>query len=164
MSAFIPDKTHIDIMVELAAVGPSDCKGKWGGGSTNSYAGGLMEHLDEVGQMLLDEVVASVSYLYPGDNLDQLPGPNNAYYVNPYAFESTGMRLTTVEGLAATYGYEYQACECPDYISSHAHRFCEELRNDLIQCLPNYNISPHLWHDNDTPVATLLRERLRSRS
>lgn len=175
MSAFVVDRVHIDVLVQTALDGPawpedgrpygpgngwdrlnwyaSDPRAvKYDGANPTAYFGGLeeirrtltRETADETGEMLITENVASVRYRYD-DAGEDLPGPTNHYWMRGYEYTHHNRRLTAVEGLAALNGYEYQACERPDWETSEAHAFCEALRSALIHWLPGYHAAPWSW-------------------
>jgi hypothetical protein len=84
MSAFVVDPVHIDLILSAAINGPLDYRGSHGPGWSGPYvdelldgiAGGPLteETADLSGRALLRECVASVSYRYPEDPADRLPG------------------------------------------------------------------------------------------
>ena len=153
MSAFIPAKEHIDVLVALARDGP---RGRTISPSTSWYGprwthNGQTVSLpdfaspDAVGQMLVDEVVRSVAHRYPDDTDSTLPGPADRYFTEPYILTWQPYRLTATEGLAALRCYEYQACETPDWEQSEAYAFCDSLRHCLINALPGMDDAPWEW-------------------
>lgn len=150
MSAFIPAKEHIDVLVALAQDGP---RGRtvspdhaWYGPrwTHNGQTVSLPDFAspDAIGQMLADEVVRSVSYRYPDDTPETLPGH---HFDQSYTFTRQPYRLTAVEGLAAVTCYEYQACEHPTWEASEAFAFCDSLRRALIHALPGMDDAPWEW-------------------
>jgi hypothetical protein len=153
MSAFIPAKEHIDVLVALAQEGPRGRDVRpdhaWYGPrwTHNEQTVSLPDFAspDAVGQMLVDEVVRSVSYRYPDSTDSDLPGPADNYYTQPYTFTRQPYRLTAVEGLAAVTCYEYQACEHPEWERSEAFDFCDSLRWGLIHCLDGMDDAPWEW-------------------
>lgn len=107
MSAWIPDKVHIDLMVALALHGPRDHEGTWTFTWKHTDAAGHRcvletgqtrtgEHPDNdgdgsrlpifamspdvLGQLLTNEVVRSVRARYPMDRPGDEPGPRPAYW------------------------------------------------------------------------------------
>lgn len=132
MSAFILSKAHIDRLVATALYGPSDVA-QW-----------RLRDLDwdrppeEVGQILIDENVASVNYLYSLDDESE-----------PYVWTPLTPRLTIVGALKALDCYEYQSCEHPAWSSSLARSLCASLRSALISALPGYDVAPWAYTDDD---------------
>jgi hypothetical protein len=106
MSAWIPSKSHIDLLVKVAILD---------GHAVDTTP-------DELGQTLVDEVVKSVSYRYPDDDVEmgELPGPVDAYYLKPYAYEAPLREFTDREITAAVDCFNYQACEHPGWNASDA--------------------------------------------
>lgn len=82
--------------------------------------------------LLWAENVRSIQYRYPDtiDNPDAMPGPVDFTPVEVliYRFPTSTPRLTAIDGLSALSGYEYQACEHPEWEQSEAYRFCVALR------------------------------------
>jgi hypothetical protein len=80
MSAWIPNREHIDLLAS----------------AIDLMRGKIEDHvplnLDDIGQTLVDEVVESVSFRYPNDNVEagELPGPLDAYYLKPYRHQPQG--------------------------------------------------------------------------
>lgn len=137
MSAFVVSKAHIDALVRLAQV-------------YNVRAGRIdpMQGGDEAGAALLNECVQSVQYRYPDDKPEQLPGPVNAYWRQPYSYSPLRGRVPSpIEGLKLISCYEYQSCEHPGWESSGAKQFCEALRDTLIGTLPGYDEAPWEWEE-----------------
>ena len=154
MSAYVVDKAHIDALVRVAIEGPSD-RGPHDGwtfhafyvtqdGETVSFD---VRHdtADDIGRMLWLENVRSVEYRYPDT------AETHANYPGPISFErdqaetytfggwlGRGRHLTAVETLKALSGFEYQACESPDWRETPAYAFCEALRDYAIGALPGY--------------------------
>jgi hypothetical protein len=117
MSAWIVSKTHIDVMVcgivdgtSDGVLEPQDRRIKL----PDLHAGVGLCDKDVLGQMLVNECVASVSYRYPNDKPGELPGPNDQYYLQPYRFTGN-YRPTAAELAKAISCYDYQSCEHPGW-------------------------------------------------
>ena len=152
MSAFVTEKAHIDALLTTALKGPGGETGRqwhrWAGGTlswsvkdasqTFGYSIRRLElgNADEIGEMLTNAMVASVTYRYPDDE-NELPGPINAWYMLPYRYQQ-GQRLTIVQAIKAIQCYEYQSCEHPGWRTSEAKEFCSALMSRLIVDLPGY--------------------------
>jgi len=109
MSAFVPSKTHYDLLVKTIKEGPED----WDEMSSLDwvpYARLDIHNIflgpDDLGQTLLDETIESVSYRYPDDH-EMIP----EWSLKPYEYEDPGIRLTCLEFLQALSCYTYQSCE-----------------------------------------------------
>ena len=137
MSAWIVSKAHIRAMVSLGVSRGLIVKGSM-----------LGSRMSELGQMLINENVASVRYRYP-DSGDQLPGPNERYWLTPYRHDLVGPARvpTPVEGLKLINCYEYQSCEHPGWEDSDAHKWCQDLESALIHDLPGYDEAPWDWEE-----------------
>lgn len=144
MSAFVVSKSHIDAMLRVGR-GRSPNYLSWY--HNESFHELTIDNADEVGQMLLDENVRSVSCRYPDDGITELPGPTGAGWVIPYVFYMMGRRPTPVQALKLIKCYEYQSCEHPEWKGSEARSFCEALRSVLISELPGYEEAPWEWEE-----------------
>jgi hypothetical protein len=113
MSAWIPHKEHIDLLVK----------------TTDVLGVHYDDDLSAIGQMFVDEVVKSVSYRYPGDDVQagELPGPCDPYYLAPYAYADPGFMPDAAEMRQIVGCYSYQACEHPAWESSEANSICEAI-------------------------------------
>lgn len=139
MSAFVVSKEHIDAIVAAAMPsGPEEgcCWYHGGNGKHADYT-----NADEIGQMLWDECVRSVSHRYP-DN-ERLPGAylddDTPEWSEPYVFPFFKVpKLEPVAALKAIQCYEYQSCEHPGWEPSEAKTFCSCLTEHLIYKLPGY--------------------------
>jgi hypothetical protein len=143
MSAYIVSHATIDALVSLAFDGPETDRPVspdtvW---VPSGYPG---VDRDGVGAVLIAENVRSVRYRYP-DSGDDLPGPLAHYWAEPYHYRHPVRRPSPVEGLALLDGYEYQACECPDWRDTAAAELVDRLRSALIATLPGYDAAPWEW-------------------
>lgn len=152
MSAFMVSKEHIDALVATALHGPTD-NGKPGGYGQRRWYPPISptacgqeqpvraENASELGDLLVKENLSSIHYRYPDtiDNPDSTPGPCEQYWLTEYAFPPRTKALTIVQACKALAGYEYQACEHPEWRSSAAREFCNEMRDRLVSCLPGYD-------------------------
>jgi len=163
MSAFIVSKSHIDalILLGLRLPYPSASPLRWSRifNQWDSNTTGELTHetLHEVGQMLVDCCVASVSYRYQDSVHEGLPGPCDAYYSRPYAWEPVTVCPSAVQGLKLISCYEYQSCEHEGWKTSEGKSFCESLQGKLITELPGYDGAD--W-EHTPEVETAERARL----
>jgi hypothetical protein len=137
-------------MVELARYGPSDNGPRYAGDGWYPLSYGYEvpdgfvrvsvrdESPDRLVAMLAGECVKSVSYRYPSDTPDTLPGPIDRYYTDPerLTFERPRKVATIGEAINLVNGYEYQSCEHPDWRKSEAREFVIALLDALVSCLP----------------------------
>jgi hypothetical protein len=121
MSAWIPNKEHINLLVKTADL----------------LRDGLDVYVDDdlapLGQMFVDEVVQSVSYRYPDDDVQagELPGPCDPYYLEPYTYADPGFTPDAAEMRQIVKCYSYQACEHPGWEASTANGICEAILTKL---------------------------------
>ena len=137
MSAFIVTKAHISAMLQAAL---AHCPYMYW--KNQGLAG---SDLDQVGQMLLDQCVASVRYRYEDSPPEDLPGPTNLEWTTPYNWDPMGRVPSALEALKLVSCYEYQSCENPEWEKSEAKEFCETLRIQLISALPGYEEAAWEW-------------------
>jgi hypothetical protein len=132
MSAFIVSKGHIDYMVSAAELDESLLSdlAEWG-----------VVGPDDIGAMLLQENIASVSYRYHGEDLESLPGPIQKTRPEEYRFRAPG-RFNVVVALKQIHCYQYQSCEHPGWDESMAKRVCDRLQAGIIRRLPGYEEAP----------------------
>ena len=137
MSAFMVDTEHINVMVwaatELAS--PEDAGPVF---TYMSNEGELVrvsrmdrDSMTRAGQMLADANADSIRARYCEDQS----------YTYTYT-QPTFTGWTQTDVLSALACYEYQACETRTFETSEAGRFCEALRNGLINRLPGMNAAP----------------------
>lgn len=155
MSAYIVSLAHVRQMVKLARYGPADLAWRYPGDSWYApaweyrvpdgivQASAMEQSPDRLVAMLVDECVRSVSYRYPDDTPDTLPGPVDRYYLDRdrLAFERPRSHATAAEGIILVSGYEYQSCEHPGWFDSEARAFCGSLRDVLVNTLPAVRIA-----------------------
>lgn len=159
MSAFVVDRTHIDILLAsgLNLTGTGYLV-SWYAVSSDQELRRLTESerqaahrelrpetADRVGHVLVRENFRSVRGLYPdAEEGGRLPGAISSHIL-PYHYSSPRYWPTPVETLAAIACYEYQSCEHEEWVTSEALRFCEALRMAMIWRLPGYNAAPWEW-------------------
>ena len=150
MSAWVVSKAHINAMVDAGMhvhYRPFHWYPK--GGDVGKSPTLTQETADRVGQMLLDECIASVSYRYDEGYPTRLPGKTNAEHVIPFQYKPLMNPPTPVEVLKIISCYEYQSCEHPQWEDSEAHCFCRALRKSTIDRLPGYDEAPWGWEDKE---------------
>jgi len=157
MSSFIVDRCHIDALLTAGLTHTPSYPGdamtpvSWFDAPLTEYDGSewyathhkslTRETADETGRMLWWENLRSVGYRYPDG---ELPGPVGltAEEVHGYRFAPLHGYPEPVAVLSLLAGYEYQACEHPDWRASEARRFCDALRDRTIRRLPGYDDAP----------------------
>lgn len=144
MSAWIVSKKHVDLMVA---------------GITRGTRDGVLKaderDADKMGQMFVTENVASVSYRYPDDKPDELPGCGD-YHLTPYRFEDPQYQPTAAELLSAIDCYCYQSCEHEAWADSIARAQCEWVAAEIRAARPNVdaekNAQPWGWDESDIAI------------
>lgn len=104
---------------------------------------------DELGQMLLEENIASINHLYHRDDV-----ADRYSYRRPQHTE-----WTVAELLNAIRGFQYQSCEHPGWERSQAKAFCDALQQRLIATLPGYADGP--WHITASSMPASVERRSR---
>jgi hypothetical protein len=150
MSAFIVNRNHINFLV-IAAMSRRIVS--WHGPfawtwainrETGTYLRGELAcndwtHATEVGQMLWNENIKSVSARYPNDAPDNLPGPCGEDYLFKIQHLVPSRPMEPVAVLKACDCFEYQSCEHDGWESSEAKAFIESLRSAAWHALPGYD-------------------------
>ena len=147
MSAYIEARNHINYLVR-AAMEPryhehcptiwmwqGDEPGSWNRGTLHP---GDYEEANRVGQMLWDENIKSVSYRYPNEPRESLPGPTRESFIYEFQAHAANPPIEPIQTLKACDGYEYQSCEHPGWHTSEAKAFIDSLRRTAWQSLPGY--------------------------
>jgi hypothetical protein len=147
MSAFVVDKKHIDEIVTVALYGPqgtriSNWQFRWyfrhGNSTRLDYRRAEDVGGDAIGQMLIDENVASVTYRY--DNCEDLPGPIEPYWNEPYIHDGyEAPRLSAIQAIKAIHCLDYHSCEHPGWNDSEAKALLDTLIQSLVFVLPGYD-------------------------
>lgn len=143
MSAFIVGKEHINAMI-TAGLSVRYKPLRW-------FHDGKWHELtfdtaDQVGQMLLDENVKSVSYLYSEDDITNLPGKTDAEWLIPFKYHPiAGDQMPALWAIKITGCYEYQSCEHPEWKDSEAKAFCEALKEAKLCSIDGYDDAPWEW-------------------
>jgi hypothetical protein len=112
-------------------------KGEPWGPEAHMMYGRVVRHLTQenagyVGAMLLAENRRSVDHRYDEEEWEQ-----------PYLFKRLPGVPNPVAVLKALGGFEYQACEHPEWEKSEAYNFCDALRRKAISKLPGYDEDDH---------------------
>lgn len=154
MSAYIVSRQHIAFLVEAGlSLHPTQhhrmISWVW---NVNHETGthdraelriGDYQRASEVGQMLWDENRRSVRYRYPNDTDDTLPGPIDETFEYEHKPMIPRSPINPVDVLKACSGFEYQACEHPEWEQSEAKAYIQALRDNAITSLPGYEDSPY---------------------
>lgn len=114
----------------------------WGPEAHEMY-GKVVRHLTRenagyVGALLLAENRRSVDHRYAEEEWEQ-----------PYLFKTLPGVPNPVSVLKALDGFEYQACEHPEWEQSEAFNFCQSLRSSAIRKLPGYDEDDHWGVSSD---------------
>lgn len=145
MSAWIVSKTHIDLLVTAGLHRIRYTPLRWmDPQNQQDWQVLTMDTADAVGSMLWAENVASVSFRYPDEPAETLPGPNDftPEQISSYHLQAIAGPIDPVTVLKNIHCYEYQSCEHPQWSSSQARRFCWALSSALVHGLPGYEQAP----------------------
>jgi hypothetical protein len=95
----------------------------------------------EIGRMLLAENARSVGYRYR-----EVQDPAALTYV----YRPTNREYTPSQALTAIRGFEYQACEAPEWDQSEAHAFCRALFRRVVDvAIPQKDSDGPFWTVTD---------------
>lgn len=176
MSAYVVDPEHIGYLLQAAIDRADPFTVTYGHGPAwlgdGRYDGPQPEtvtraNASRIGADLLAENIRSVSFRYPDDAIDDLPGPiptpsaiDFTYRHSPY------VNTDPVNVLKAISGYEYQSCEHPEWETSAAKEFCDRLRHAMIGKLSGYDDSPYwsVTREMAQPTRDDQRERIAKRN
>jgi hypothetical protein len=143
MSAFIVSKEHINAILMSSTLIQFQPLTWYHDDVYHSFT---LDMADEIGQMLLDENVASVRYRYQDSPLTELPGKTNNEWLFPFRYSPFAHRVPTpVEAIKLIRCYNYQSCEHPQWNSSPAKSFCQALLASLISRVDGYDEAPWEW-------------------
>ncbi len=148
MSAWLVSKRHIDLMVHVAEMGPSDLSAderQWE--SFNHFYGEAGQEMtpQEIGAMLLEQNIRSLKARYPDDPEMWEQG------LFKYVYQRPLKALTIAQALKAVHCYDYQACESRDWRQTIACRFCEQLQHMLAARVPGYDAAPWVIGEWESP-------------
>ena len=131
MSAFIVDDWHINT---LANYGNAKRLQVYWKGDCQTHA---FTDPQAIAEVLLRENYRSVNYRYEKSD-------------KPHAINFRLFHYTTdpVQIIKATYCFDYQACESPDYEDSLAFTLIRAIREHAIQAIPGYDDAPG-WDLNE---------------
>jgi len=147
MSAFIVNKSHINAMLQgaMAISQRYNTTHRWH--HNGEWHELTPENADEIGQMLLDENIKSVSYRYQDSSVTELPGQTDSEYLVPFQFHPMGKVPKPIELIKITRCYEYQACEHEEWETSEAKAFCDSVIDNAIGNLPGYDEALWEWEE-----------------
>ena len=143
MSAYIVDRVHIEYLVAAAMSrrirGHGSHAFRWyHNGESHELACGDYARAAEVGQMLWDECVASVSARYPHEDVSTLPGPIGETYQYG-THRPRPMTFEPVQVIKAAHCYDYQSCEHEGWEGSESYAFIHTLVTRATCELPGYD-------------------------
>ncbi len=138
MSAFVVDKIHISAILDGARKAGARYNHYFGYYYNKEHKELTPENMNDIGQMLLDENIKSVSHRYEGSYLTDLPGRTDAEYLLPYK-HTQQRRFDIVQYIKFIDCLDYQSCEHPEYKTSEAKCFLDALKESLIGMLPGYD-------------------------
>jgi hypothetical protein len=159
MSAYVVDDAHIDALIDIAEQYEREYRGigrgqlYWHFGNPGQSRSLRDQTKTEIGRMLLAENARSVGYRYR-------EGQDPAALT--YVYRPTKREYTPSQALMAIRGFDYQACETPDWDRSEAHAFCHALFRRVVDvAIPQKESDGPYWTVADTflgrhePVALL---------
>jgi hypothetical protein len=144
MSAYIIDRDHLSYLINAALWAGCPCESGLRynhNGRSYHLRGDDVQAALETANDLWRENIASVSYRYPGETTDTLPGPiGETYKLWPSDICGFPLRdYAPVQVLKALDCYEYQSCEHPAWPTSAACAFVDALRRTTIRRLAGYD-------------------------
>lgn len=157
MSAWLLDYAHIRYLVRAAMKLPHPHPLSWVWNidpETGSYDRAVLRPGDydeatRIGQVLVDENIASVRARYPSK-----PCEDREFVYNP-SFVGLPKATDPVQVLKALDCYEYQSCEHAGWRSSEARAFVRFLRKAAIGALPGYDEAEWAIDDDVDPTGAV---------
>jgi hypothetical protein len=147
MSAYIVDDAHIDALIDIAEQYEREYRGigrgqlYWYFGNPDQSRSLRDQTKTEIGRMLQAENARSVGYRYR-------EGQDPAALT--YVYRPTKREYTPSQALMAIRGFEYQACETPDWDRTEAHAFCRALfRRAVDVAIPQKESDGPFWTITD---------------
>lgn len=135
MSAFIVHPFHISTLVAAAIRRNRKYRMVDFNGEPVDY-----QNATQVGYALLAANILSVQTRYDDCTYEELPGPVPTPNADDYQYRHTDYYPTDpVKILKAISCYRYQSCEYDGFEQSAAAKFCDDLRDALIDSLPGYD-------------------------
>ncbi len=153
MSAYVVEKSHINGMIK-GGLSVSSNRLTWFYNGEHKEL--TYDNANQVGQLLMDECIKSVSSRYEDTPLTELPGRVDAEYLLPFEYYPLGKIPKPIELISITRCYEYQSCEHDEWETSEAKVICKALVHSAIGRLPGYDDAPWDWHE-DIPQARPVR-------
>lgn len=135
MSAWVVSKGHIDYIVSAQKfVRPGDF---------NVFHGGRRVTMTptEWGKVLWTENMLSVSYRYPQDAPNELPGPisfEGQSTIDLYDFKER-VDVTRMGAYKALDSLDYQSCDRPEWQETLAKAYVDTLQHSLVTSSPEYD-------------------------
>lgn len=135
MSAFLVSNRHIDAIVTAARLAYA------GDDANGTHVAPFTERLTDhdLGRLLWRENALSVAHRYR-EGVDE--ALMSSYAFSRFTAEAGVTKLDVVGMMKTIQCYEYQACDHPGWEHSQAKRFCRDLKEALISCLPGYGDAP----------------------
>jgi hypothetical protein len=147
MSAYMVDDAHIDALIDIAKQYEREYRGigrgqlYWHFGSPGQSRSLRDQTETEIGRTLLAENARSVGYRYR-----EVQDPAALTYV----YRPTKREYAPSQALMAIRGYEYQACETPDWDCSEPHAFCRALFRRVVDvAIPQRESDGPFWTITD---------------
>lgn len=138
MSAYIVEKRHILYLVTAAWAGRFRFTW-WHNETSHELPEGDYDRAAEVGNMLWQENIKSVSHRYPHESSATLPGPVHAESAITAADFPIFLEHDPAQVLKSCDCYEYQSCEHQEWKGSESFAFIDALRNRTWRRLPGYD-------------------------
>ncbi len=100
---------------------------------------GTLECAVAIGQLLWDENIKSVLFLYPEKTRDTMPGPPGDDFVLTIHDIFFVQGVSHVEIFKACHCLEYQSCETVEWVMSEAYAIISAIKEHTARIMPGYN-------------------------
>ncbi len=148
MSAYVVERNHIRFLVAAAERLAKSKFSYWypaRKATGRMYLGEDID-LDEIGQILWDENIRSVTGRYPDTvgqdgtiDYDNLPGPCNEVFLYQHPKELGWHNMRPVDVFKACDCYEYQSCEHDEWEASEAFCIIQSIKDCAMSASPGYS-------------------------
>lgn len=143
MSAFIVSKNHILFLI-TAALSRNICTYGFTWHHNKQHhelPPGDFKRAADVGNLLWQENIRSVSHRYPGESSATLPGTrgNDGFVITEADIAAVFDRADPVQVIKSCDCYEYQSCEHDGWPDSEACAIITKLRREACNSLPGYH-------------------------
>jgi len=140
MSAYVVDRDLISFLASLTVSQAFKRDRKFSYYYNGEWKGdGTLESAVAIGQILWDENIKSVLFLYREKTRDKMPGPIGDDFVLTIHDIFFVLGVSHVEIFKACHCLEYQSCETAEWERSETHAIISAIKEHTARIMPGYN-------------------------